>query len=233
MDLFYSKNIASENYTLSPDESRHCISVLRKKVNDKILITEGEGYIYSAEILEIKKNRVIYKNLTPLPKKNRKVKVHIAIAPTKNRVRFEWFLEKATEIGVDYIHPVICENSERKTLNIERCQKVLIAAMKQSQSAILPKINNVIKFKDFLENLKNKYTYIAHCQNQEKIDFSDILNKDKPREIIVLIGPEGDFSKQEVNYSKKLGIKPINLCSNKLRTETAGIIACGTIEVIL
>ena len=99
---------------------------------------------------------MIYKNLIRLPKKNRKVKVHIAIAPTKNRVRFEWFLEKATEIGVDYIHPLMCENSERKTLNIERCQKVLIAAMKQSQSGILPKINNIIKFKTFLQTIKNK-----------------------------------------------------------------------------
>ena len=130
MHLFYSKNILNEDYALSADESKHCISVLRKKINDKILITEGKGEIYSADITKIENDKVIYKNLKTLSIKNRKTKVHIAISPTKNRIRFEWFLEKATEIGIDEITPIICEKSERKKIKIERCNRILITAIK-------------------------------------------------------------------------------------------------------
>ena len=233
MDLFYTNNMLAENYILSKDESKHCISVLRKKIKDKILITEGKGKIYSGEIIEIVNKQVRYKKLKVISNNHRKTKTHIAISPTKNRVRFEWFLEKATEIGIDYIYPLICENSERKKLNIERCQKILIAALKQSKSSILPKITDMITFEKFLNNTHPQTTYIAHCYNTQKRKFYSILQNQKKTKITVLIGPEGDFSKREVEYAKNLKIEAINISDNILRTETAALIACHTIQLTL
>ena len=159
MILFYSKNISEENCVLSETESKHCIFSLRKKINDTIFITEGKGEIYSGIISEIKNNRVLYKNLSIQETEKRKINIHVAIAPTKNKARFEWFLEKSTEIGIDNISPLICENSERKNINIERCEKILISAMKQSKSSILPKLNTLISFRKCIDRCKKKRVY--------------------------------------------------------------------------
>ena len=233
MILFYSKNISEENRVLSETESNHCIFSLRKKINDKIFITEGKGEIYSGIISEIKNNRVIYKNLSIQETEKRKINIHIAIAPTKNKTRFEWFLEKSTEIGIDSISPLICENSERKNINIERCEKILISAMKQSKSSILPKLNALISFRECIDKFK-KNGYIAHCQNSKKQDFKHILNASKRiQTMTIFIGPEGDFSKKEITFAENTGIIPINLSNKRLRTETAGIVACNMINFVL
>ena len=230
MYLFYSENIS--NNKLSLDESKHCILSLRKKKNDKILITEGKGIIYIAEIIQIHNNQVEYTNLSIIKKNKKKIKSHIVISPPKNRVRFEWFLEKVTELGVDMITPIICENSERKKLNKERSQKILISAMKQSKSAFLPKMNNLIKFKDLLQT-PFKDTYIAHCHNQDINYFHKLIctpTNDTP--ITLFIGPEGDFSKKEINFAEKAGIIPVQLGDQVLRTETAGIVGCSIINLL-
>ena len=234
MDVFYSKNIKVENQTLSLDESKHCLLALRKKINDKILLTEGKGIMYSAIISSIKNKQVRYNQLEILSKEKRNPKIHIAIAPTKNRNRFEWFLEKSTEIGVDIISPLICQNSERKKINQKRCENILIAAMKQSKSSILPKLNTTILFQDFLKTIE-KNTYIAHCQTKKKLDFHAILvkNKNIKKNITILIGPEGDFTMNEIINSEKLGIQSVNLSSKRLRTETAAIVACSISKALL
>lgn len=234
MHLFFSKNIKKEKHTLSKDESHHCIFSLRKKINETILLTEGKGIVYSANICSITNKQVEYNNLKIFSKKMHGPKIHIAIAPTKNKNRFEWFLEKATEIGINEISPIICKNSERKTINEERCEKILIAAMKQAQNSILPRINKLTPFSEFLKKI-NTYTFIAHCHNTEKLDFKTILLEDKntKEEITILIGPEGDFSKKEIISSENLGAQSINLSKNRLRTETAAIIASSIAQAIL
>ncbi len=230
MDLFYVKNI-SEN-ELSFNESKHCLLSLRKKINDKILITEGKGIVYRAVISGTKNKKVNYNSVIPFNENVRKIKSHIVIAPTKNKARFEWFLEKVTEIGVDLISPIICDNSERKKINYLRCEKVLISAMKQSKNATLPKLNSPVEFKKIIQNF-SKNTYIAHCYNEPKNSFKEILNKIKnPKEITLFIGPEGDFSEKELNFAKEAGIIPVGLGENRLRTETAGIIGCSLINLL-
>mgnify|MGYP001378959521 CR=1 FL=1 len=230
MNLFYTNNIL--NKTLSIDESKHCINSLRKNVNDEILITDGKGKIYTTKIIEINKNQVVYGKLNTQDIQNKKITLEIAIAPTKNRARFEWFLEKSTEIGVDAIYPIICQRSERKTINLKRCKKILIAAMKQSKNMILPKIHELTTFKEFIKT-KHEKTYIAHCHNTKKKVFKTVLKKENKNHIIrVLIGPEGDFSEEEITLAQKNGIESITLGKNRFRTETAAIVVCNTIQIL-
>ncbi len=232
MHLFFSKNIKKEKQILSLDESRHCLFSLRKKINDTIFITEGNGVLYSANIYSIRNQRIEYNNLKIISQKKNSPKIHIAIAPTKNKSRFEWFLEKATEIGVDEISPIICENSERKIINEARCEKILIAAMKQAQNSILPKLNKLVKLADFFTK-RQQNTYIAHCYDTEKINFKTIMTNNTKEKITILIGPEGDFTNQEIIFSEKMGAQPITLSNNRLRTETAAIIASSIAQTIL
>ena len=234
MHLFYSNNTSNKNLILSENESNHCVLVMRKKIGDKILITNGQGVIYSAIIQNIEKKIVQCKLLEIISENLRKKYVHIAIAPPKNKTRFEWFLEKATEIGIDEISPLICEKSEKKTINQKRSEQILISAMKQCQSGVLPKLNRPITFNDFIQKTTNP-TFIAHCfQKNNKLNFKNILQKKpKLKKITVLIGPEGDFTLKEINYSAKFNIKAISLSSQRLRTETAAIVTCNMIEVLL
>ena len=157
-----------KEFFLSKEESQHCIKVLRKKKNDIIRVTNGKGSIYITKITSIENEIVHLENLKNEFILNRKTKIHIAIAPPKNRIRFEWFLEKVTEIGVDIITPLLCTNSERNQINLTRSQKILISAMKQSNNSILPQINNPTQFKDFLEGIENN-SYIAHCHAMKNL----------------------------------------------------------------
>ena len=230
MYLFYTKNIF--NKILSTEESKHCIFSLRKKKGEKILLTEGKGVIYSSRIQQIIKNQVQYQDLKTLEVNNKKLKSHIVISPPKNRLRFEWFLEKATEIGVDFITPIICENSIRTKLNQERCEKILISAMKQSKNSFLPTINNLIKFEDLIVNPFTN-TYIAHCHSQNLNYLNkSILNLKNHNQITLFIGPEGDFTKKEINLAETAGIVPVKLGNQILRTETAGIVGCTIINML-
>ena len=231
MDLFYVEHIS--NKKLSVSESKHCLTSLRKKVNQKILLTEGKGITYSAMIESIQNGQVIYTNIKSIYTYLRKPKIHIAIAPTKNKARFEWFLEKATEIGVDIISPLICQYSERNKINETRAKKILISAMKQSKNPILPTLNSPISFEEMMKN-PPKNCYIAHCQNRKKIPFKKLLvNLKNPHTISLFIGPEGDFSEKELNFAEKIGFVSITLGEQRLRTETAGIVGCNMINLLL
>jgi 16S rRNA (uracil1498-N3)-methyltransferase len=155
----------------------------------------------------------------------------MVVAPTKMNDRYEWFLEKATEIGVDEITPIICEHSERKTVKMERMERVLQSAMTQSLQTVLPKWNPPISCKEFLENdTARGYRFIAHCQNEEKMELKRKVIADN--DTTILIGPEGDFSKSEIDLAREKGYVPISLGANRLRTETAAIVACTTVAII-
>ena len=216
MNIFYG-NIIDKKGTLASSDIIHATKVLRKKEGGSIYITNGEGTLAQGTIQLVSKKTVeVLINSTktfPKPKK-----LHIAIAPTKSNDRFEFFLEKATEIGISEITPIICYHSERKKINIERYQKILIAAIKQSQNFHLPKLNDSLNFNQFITQAKAKTKYIAHCENETK---KALIEKD---DVLVLIGPEGDFSLEEINLAIQNGYVPLTLGNSRLRTETAGIV---------
>lgn len=228
MQLFYLDNPEKE-IRLTAEESKHVIKVLRKKEGDILNFTDGKGNLFITEIIiaDGRKTSVKIVKSEQNPKQHNYY-LHIAIAPTKNMDKFEWFLEKATEIGIDEITPIICSHSERKVIKAERCNRILISAMKQSLKFHLPKLNEVVDLKNFLEQDFEGAKYIAHCKVEEKID----LRKEKKEErTLVIIGPEGDFSPAEIEMALQNKYKAVNLSASRLRTETAGIIAVHTISM--
>ncbi len=231
MQLFYSPDIDGTNkiFTFSKDESRHIVKVLRKKEDDILLITDGKGFIYNVKIIDANDKKCNVEIIDAISKKAHNYKLHIAIAPTKMNDRIEWFLEKATEIGIDEITPIFCENSERKVIKKERFEKIIQSAMKQSLQARLPILNNPISFKEFIDNKYNGEKFIAHCDDQHKTQLKSLntLSSD----YTILIGPEGDFSRNEIELALNTNFIPVALGNNRLRTETAGIVACHTIAL--
>lgn len=228
MQLFFTDNPESE-IVLSKQESKHATKVLRKKEGDVLNFTDGKGSFYKAEIIvaDTKKCRLQIISSEQKPKQHN-YHLHIAIAPTKNMDRYEWFLEKATEIGVDEITPIICEHSERKAIKTERCNRILLAAIKQSLKFHLPKMNVAITLKEFLkQDLKGK-KYIAHCVAGVK---TELRKEEKANNTTVLIGPEGDFSASEIEIALQNQFKAVSLGTSRLRTETAGLIAAHTINL--
>jgi len=227
MQLFYIDKISDE-IILNKSESKHITKVLRKKENDIVFFTNGKGFLYEAVITKADVKNCV---LTVLNKINKKKQhnyhLHIGIAPTKNIERFEWFLEKATEIGIDEITPLICENSERKIIKLERLNKILISSIKQSLQYQLPKLNELITFKDFVIKDYKQEKLIAHCNNANK-SLKSFKNKNN---YLVLIGPEGDFSSSEIKLAKENNFKSISLGPNRLRTETAGVVTTNTINL--
>lgn len=225
MQLFFNANITKETkqITFDKEESRHIVRVLRKKEGDLLHITNGTGLLFFVEIIIANDKRCLATIIKYEEKpSHRDYYLHIAIAPTKNNDRLEWFLEKATEIGIDEITPIICDNSERKTVKIERLAKIIQTAMKQSLQFRLPKLNKPIKFSEFIEQHFTQEIYIAHCEeNIEKKFLKNILHKNM--QYTVLIGPEGDFSSKEIQSSLASNFLPISLGENRLRTETAGL----------
>ncbi|MCA0933786.1 16S rRNA (uracil(1498)-N(3))-methyltransferase [Lutimonas saemankumensis] len=232
MQLFYSPDISnSEEYiTFSKEESRHIVKVLRKKTGDLLQITNGNGFLYSVEIEQAhdKKCTGRIRNFEEKPRE-RLYYLHVAIAPTKLNDRMEWFLEKATEIGIDEITPIRCDRSERKEIKHERMEKVIISAMKQSLKFRLPKLNPTMGFREFIKKCDWDLGLIAHCEEGDKTNLRNFLPFKK--RILILIGPEGDFSPREIEEAQKLDIKPVSLGKSRLRTETAGIVACHTVSV--
>ncbi len=227
MQLFYLEN-PTEEIELSTEESKHIRKVLRKKEKDILSFTDGKGHLLAGEIISTKNRKTRVKIIKKEKKKKQhNYYLHIAIAPTKNIDRFEWFLEKATEIGIDEITPIICERSERKTIKDERCKRILLSAMKQSLKFHTPLINEMISLKDFLRKDYQANKYIAHCKEEEKTN----LKKENTDNSLILIGPEGDFSTSEIKLAITKKFKPITLGNNRLRTETAGIIATHTINL--
>ena len=228
--LFYAPDITS-NPVLPEDESLHCTRVLRSKISDVITITDGKGFFYEACIENIhpKHCRV---NVTKCwqHKQSRNYQIHIAVAPTKNLDRMEWFIEKATEIGIDTITFLHCLHSERNEVRLQRLYKTAINAMKQSQKAVLPTINEIVDFKEFILKIGNGVKMIAHCQSDEKKLVKSIYTPGS--DALILIGPEGDFSRDEINAALSSGFSPITLGESRLRTETAALIACHTIHLL-
>jgi len=232
MHLFYTPDINSNTYTLSEEESNHCNKVLRLKQGDTVHLIDGVGGLYTAEIAEVSKKAV---RLSVVGKQSEYGKrnhyLHIAIAPTKNIDRLEWFLEKATEIGIDEITPIICERSERKIVKEERLEKVITSAVKQSLTAYHPKLNRAIALKDFLQNVNAAHKLIAHCIDDEAR--KSIKEEIVPhQEYLILIGPEGDFTPKEIELALQSGYKPVTLGNTRLRTETAGLAACFEVNFL-
>jgi 16S rRNA (uracil1498-N3)-methyltransferase len=223
MHLFYDPTIQADQkfHILSEEESKHACRVLRLKEGDKLAILDGNGREFTTSIIDAnpKKCRVeiqaIRVEVAP------PYSIHIAIAPTKNNDRIEWFLEKSTEIGITEVTLLLCANNERKHTKEERFEKILISAMKQSKRLFLPKLNVLTPFKDFIS--AHPVGLIAHCYEGEK---STVLNNFNQNNCPILIGPEGDFTLQEVDSALKSGYKTITLGENRLRTETAGLYAC-------
>ncbi|MBT5750355.1 MAG: 16S rRNA (uracil(1498)-N(3))-methyltransferase [Flavobacteriales bacterium] len=228
MQLFYIQNPQKE-IILSAEESKHATRVLRKKEGDILNFTDGKGGFYKAEITLADSRKCRLKIVSSDQKeKQHNYHLHIAIAPTKNMDRFEWFLEKATEIGIDEITPIICSRSERKVIKTERGNRILLSAMKQSLKHHLPKLNNAVTLKDFLKQDFEGAKYIAHCEDAEKKELKTVSKTEKT---LILIGPEGDFSPKEIELALQNQFKAVSLGTSRLRTETAGIIAVHTINI--
>jgi len=231
MLLFYVPNISDKKHILDELESKHVSRVLRLQVGDIIHLTDGRGSIFEAKISNDHDKRcevTIIKEIKDFGKRN--TQIHIAIAPTKNINRFEWFLEKATEIGIDKITPLICEHSERTVIKPDRLKKVLVAAMKQSLKAYLPDLEPSMKFEKFIKGSHNEQKFIAYVDVSITDHLKDLAETSE--DALVLIGPEGDFSKEEVNIAIENGFIPISLGKSRLRTETAGIAACHILNLL-
>lgn len=232
MQLFYAHIIEESKAFLDPEETRHCTKTLRKNVNDIISFTDGCGGMYVGKIVDFNKKSCtleIVKTLQTTDKRN--FKLHLAIAPTKNISRLEWFLEKTTEFGIDEITFLLCQRSERKNIRLDRLEKVVLSAAKQSLKSIFPKVNDLIKFKDFIPQAKATFKGIAHCNTENLPHLKNVLHQEI-QEILLLIGPEGDFSEAEVELATTHGFEEIGLGTSRLRTETAGIAACHTVHLV-
>lgn len=229
MQLFYFKDInqTSTSFFFDKEESKHITKVLRKKEGDILHITNGLGNLFKGEIVIASDTKCTVKinSFQKIAAPN--FYLHLAVAPTKMNERYEWFLEKATEIGVQEITPIICEHSERKVIKTERFEKLLISAMKQSNQYYLPILNKPITLKDFLKQSFEGQKFIAHCEEGEKQLLKEKLKKDT--DVLLLIGPEGDFSSKEITLASQNSFIPVSLGSTRLRTETAAIVACHSV----
>lgn len=231
MNIFYTPDITVPDYILSETESKHCISVLRMKSGDEVSLTDGKGNLFKAVITGDHPKKCSLRVTETIKEYcKRQYKLHVAIAPTKNTERFEWFLEKSTEIGIDTVTPIICEHSERRNINHERLVKVITVAMKQSLSAYHPVLHPLQKFNDFIKQGHADNKYIAHCTGNRKAYISE--SYEKGNDAVILIGPEGDFSEKEISFAIRNGYKEITLGTSRLRTETAGIVCCSTLQVL-
>ncbi|MDB4402810.1 16S rRNA (uracil(1498)-N(3))-methyltransferase [Algibacter sp.] len=232
MQLFFNPDI-SENttqFTFEREESKHIVKVLRKNIGDTLYITNGKGWLFIAEISMPNINKCTAKIISQKQQPKRDYNLHLAVAPTKINDRYEWFLEKATEIGIDSITPIICDHSERKVIKPERFERILQSAMKQSLNCYLPKLNDAISFKDFINLDFEGDLFIAHCEETDRKSLKQQLNP--KTDITILIGPEGDFSVKEITEALKNNFIPVTLGETRLRTETAAIVACHSVAFI-
>jgi 16S rRNA (uracil1498-N3)-methyltransferase len=228
MHLFIVKNIISDYLDFDKEDSKHC-KVLRLKNGDTVYLTDGKGNLHRAEIVDNNYLCTKVKIVETFREYNKRpFYLHIGIAPTKSPDRFEWFVEKATEIGIDEISPIICERSEKMHLKTERLEKIIESACKQSFSAYLPKINQPRPFNELINNSAQSQKFIAFCNATDRSELKTSCLPHKPA--MVLIGPEGDFSENEIELAKKYQFLPISLGNSRLRTETAGVVACTIIN---
>lgn len=233
MHLFYTPDIAPTHpqYFLNEEESKHAVRVLRLEVGAEVQLIDGKGGLYTAQIKDAHPKRTILQITNVVTGYNKRNHyLHIAIAPTKNLDRLEWFLEKATEIGIDEISLIICQRSERKEAKIERLNKIITSAIKQSLKAYHPVLNEPIAFNKFLTQPFDGQKFIAHCEDSEKTNLS--LELQKQGRYLILIGPEGDFSPVEIDAALHNGYKAITLGESRLRTETAALEACFEVNFL-
>ncbi|MCQ2346935.1 MAG: 16S rRNA (uracil(1498)-N(3))-methyltransferase [Paludibacteraceae bacterium] len=241
MYLFYTPDIATLPF-LSEEESGHCVRVLRYTRGDEILLTDGKGTTYTARITNPHPKRCEFEVISQeKQQKHHRFYLHIAIAPTKNVERLEWMIEKCTEIGVDEITPLLCRFSERKQLRTDRLEKIMLSAAKQSLTPYLPKLNELTEFDTFIQSQQGpiatgtEHGFIAHCYKEDKRELKNEImalrraaGEGDLGTITILIGPEGDFSEQEIAQTLASGWTPVSLGDSRLRTETAGVVACHT-----
>ena len=231
--MFYTPDIDTSHF-LSEEESAHCVRVLRYDRGDEILLTDGRGTTFHARITNPHPRRCEFEILSQEKQdKTHNIYLHVAIAPTKNIERLEWMVEKCTEIGVDEITPLLCRFSERKNLRNDRLEKIILSAAKQSLTPYLPKLNELTDFATLMQQYggnEEMDKFIAHCYKDEKRELKDALQKG--RDVLILIGPEGDFSEQEVELAIAKGFVPVGLGRSRLRTETAGVVACHTVVLL-
>lgn len=230
MAFFYQPEISSGKLFLDQEESRHCIKVLRYNAGDVIKVLDGKGSIYEAEITDASPKQCALKIIQTTSHEKPPFHIHIAIAPTKNLDRMEWFIEKAVEIGIQEISFVLCKNSERRVLKLERLERKAISAMKQSQGAYMPLLNELAPYADFIKKVQEKQKYIAY------VDFSNPLKLHQVapanEKYCLLIGPEGDFTEDELDLALNSDFKKVSLGNSRLRTETAGLAACHTLNIV-
>lgn len=231
MNLFYDPDISGQLHTLNKEESKHIIRVLRKANGDTIDFTDGKGFFYRCNIIDPNPNACQVKIIETKPGNDgRDYQLTMAVAPTKNIGRFEWFLEKSTEIGVDRIIPFFSMHSERTTIKPERLNKVIVSAMKQSLKSYLPDLSDARSFKDLIAEPFEGKKYISYIDDS----VTRLLSKTYPKgkNVLILIGPEGDFSQKEIELAVVNGFETVSLGPSRLRTETAAIVACHTINLM-
>lgn len=230
MYIFYVPDI-EKSQELPQEEAQHCTRVLRLSEGAEIFLTDGRGFFYKAEISLISGKKCFFTIKERIGQEEPVgCHLHIAIAPTKNMDRMEWFVEKSTEIGLSELSFLNCRYSERKVIKTERIHKIAVSAMKQSMKAFLPVVHEVITFDEFLKQEFNGQKFIAHCYKEEKRLFKEVIQRGE--DVLILIGPEGDFSEKEVEKAIKAGFVPISLGNSRLRTETAGVVACHTVNLL-
>jgi 16S rRNA (uracil1498-N3)-methyltransferase len=232
MQLFYTPDLTpdSQHFRFEPNEGRHIVKVLRAKAGDTLETTNGKGCFFTIQILEADPKKCTAKVLSYRKELDNSYHLHLAVAPTKNSGRYEWFLEKATEIGVHEISPVICARSERKALKLDRMGRILETAMKQSLRPYLPKLNAALPFEEFIKQPLSGMKCVAHCAPGEKTELKRMMGAN--HDIIILIGPEGDFTAGEIMKAMENGYNPVSLGDGRMRTETAAIMAAATAAII-
>ncbi|MFT5970677.1 MAG: 16S rRNA (uracil1498-N3)-methyltransferase [Flavobacteriales bacterium] len=228
MQIFYIPNLDLDQLYLDKDESKHATKVLRKKTGDQAFVVDGKGSIYTIEFTIMAEKKVSFRILeTKNTFQKRKHYLHLMVAPTKNIDRFEWFLEKATEIGVDRITPILCQNSERTVIKHERLHKIIVGAMKQSEKAYLPQLDPITPINETFKDTFEGQRFMAYCEEKPPAHLFHQLDKEI-KQVQIYIGPEGDFSTKELEIAAANQISYINLGQSRLRTETAAITACHT-----
>ena len=232
MQLFYNPAILAtdETFFFDKEESKHIIKVLRKKDTDILHVTNGLGFLFTTQITLASDTKCTVKIVKFEQIEKPKFHLHLAVAPTKLNDRFEWFLEKATEIGVSEITPIICEHSERKFIKTDRFEKIIQTAMKQSNQCFLPILNEPITFGSFIAKQFNGQKLIAHCEETNKKSLKEVLKTNE--NVTILIGPEGDFSVKEITLAIDNQFIAVTLGNTRLRTETAAIVACHSVVLL-
>jgi len=232
MQLFYNPDIndTTDSFSFDREESKHIIKVLRKKDSDILFVTNGLGILFTTQITLASDTKCTVKMVSVEKSETPKYKLHLAVAPTKMNDRYEWFLEKVTELGITEITPIICDHSERKQIKTDRFDKIIQSAMKQSNQYYLPKLNQPVAFRDFVKIKNDGLQLIAHCEESDQQSLKSVL---KPNEdVTLLIGPEGDFSAKEIILALENNYIPVTLGNTRLRTETAAVVACHSVVFV-